>query len=135
MKNILLLLSFMIIGCKDTGVHIIDNPDGTSVKVSYWGGNNEDNQPNIIQVGNRGKYMTVSHNVNIMTKYDARLIFELENGQKVVFECNETAQKRDYSGELETDWEGKPKMECLEHKVAESTVRFIKVGAMAKFGI
>ena len=58
-----------------------------------------------------------------------------ENGQKVVFECNETAQKRDYSGELETDWEGKPRMECLEHKVAESTVRFIKVGAMAKFGI
>ena len=133
--KIVLPILLLTIGCKDTGVHIIDNPDGTSVKVSYWKGNNDDNQPNIIKIGNRGKYMEVSHNVNFMTDYDARLIFELENGQKVVFECNEFAQKRDYSGTLETDWEGKPKMECLEHKVIESNVRSIKVGAMAKFGI
>ena len=71
MKNILLLLSFMIIGCKDTGVHIIDNPDGTSVKVSYWGGNNKDNQPNIIQVGNRGKYMKVS--LKYLRKFECQI--------------------------------------------------------------
>ena len=70
-------------------------------------------------------------------KLDSALHAEMHQRilQKVVFECNEIAQKRDYSGELETDWEGKPRMECLEHKVAESTVRSIKVGAMAKFGI
>ena len=135
MKKILLLVFLIMVGCKETGIHIIDNPDGMSVKVSYWDGNDEDNQPNIIQIGNRGSYMKVTHNVNFMTEYDSPLIFELENGQKVIFECSKSAQKRDYNGELETDWEGKPMMECLEHKVTQSTVPAIKVGAMASFGI
>ena len=137
MKKILLIILplLLIVGCKETGVHIIDNPDGTSVKVSYWDGNNEDNQPNIVKIGNRGSYMKVTHNVTFMTKYNTTLKFELENGQEIIFECNKYAQKRDYSGQLETDWEGNPSMECLEHKVTKSTVSAIKVGAVASFGI
>jgi|TARA_Y100000782_G_C10141584_1_gene247508 hypothetical protein len=125
----------LIVGCKETGIHIVDNPDGTSVKVSYWAGNDEDNQPNIVKIGNRGSYMKVTHNVTFMTKYNTPLKFELENGQEVIFECNKSAQKRDYSGELETDWEGNPSMECLEHKVTKSTISAIKVGAIASIGI
>ena len=74
----------LIVGCKETGIHIVDNPDGTSVKVSYWAGNYEDNQPNIVKIGNRGSYMKVTHNVTFMTKYNTPLNFELENGQEVV---------------------------------------------------
>ena len=135
-KTLLFALSFLlIVGCKETGIHIIVNPDGTSVKVSYWDGNDEDKQPNIVKIGNRGSYMKVTHNVTFMTEYNTPLIFELENGQEIIFECNKSAQKRDYSGQLETDWEGNPSMECLEHKVTKSTVSAIKVGAVASFGI
>ena len=76
MKKILLLVFLIMVGCKETGIHIIDNPDGTSVKVSYWDGNDEDNQPNIIQIGNRCLYMQVTHNVNFLVQYGFPLIFD-----------------------------------------------------------
>jgi len=135
MQKIFPLLIFLIVSCKETGVHIIDNPNGTSVKVMYWDGNEEDHQPNLIKIGNRGRYLEVTHNANFMTAFDAELIFELENGQKVIFECAKSAQKRDFNGQLETDWQGNPSMECLEHKVTKSTVPAIKKGATAVFGI
>ena len=137
MKQTLLIILplLLIVGCKETGIHIIDNPDGTSMKISYWAGNDTDNQPDIIQIGNRGKLMKVTHNVTFMTEYNAPLKFELENGQEVIFECNKSTQKRDYSGNLETDYKGNPTMECLEHKVTKSTVPAIKFGALASFGI
>ena len=70
-----------------------------------------------------------------MTEYDSPLIFELGNGQKVIFKCSKSAQKRDYRGNLETDYNGNPTIECLEHKVTKSTVPAIKFGALASFGI
>ena len=47
-KMIVILVMFILTSCKTTGIHIIDNPDGTSVKIYYWEGNSEDNQDNII---------------------------------------------------------------------------------------
>ena len=44
----IIFLTLFIVGCKTTGIHIIDNPDGTSVKVYYWDGNSQDNQDDII---------------------------------------------------------------------------------------
>tara|TARA_B100000959_G_C14399647_1_gene385716 strand:- start:33 stop:449 length:417 start_codon:yes stop_codon:yes gene_type:complete len=134
-KTLLIILPLLlIVGCKTTGVHIIDNPDGTSVKVSFWSGNSTDNQPDILRIGRAGKLMEVAHNASIMTKYDAILQFDIENGKSVSFKCNKSAQKRDYKGELDYDWQGNPSMECLEHKVTKSTVSAIKVGALASFG-
>ena len=52
MKKILPIALLLIVGCKETGIHIIDNPDGTSMKISYWAGNDTDKQPDIIQIGN-----------------------------------------------------------------------------------
>ena len=137
MKKIiyLSLLSLLIVGCKTTGMHILDNPDGTSVKVSFWSGNSTDNQPDILKIGRAGKLMEVAHNASIMTNYDAILQFNIENGQSVSFKCNKSAQRIDYKGELEYDWRGNPSMECLEHKVIESTVPVIQVGALAAFGM
>ena len=132
---IFLLLTFIFIGCKTTGIHIIDNPDGTSVKISYWEGNSQDNQGDILQIGNRGKLMKVTHNLSFMTKYDEPLIFDLENGQSVTLVCNKSDQKRDYNGILQTDFNGNPSMECLEHKVTKTTVQEIKIGAKATFGV
>ena len=77
MQKIFPLLIFLIVSCKETGVHIIDNPNGTSVKVMYWDGNEEDHQPNLIKIGNRGRYLEVTHNANFMTAFDAELIFDL----------------------------------------------------------
>ena len=133
--TIITLAMLFLVSCKTTGIHIIDNPDGTSVKVYYWDGNSQDNQENIIKIGRRGKLMTVDHNVGFMTKYNTLLEFNLENGQYVSFKCEKSAQKRDYKGDLEYDWEGNPSMECLEHVVTKSTIPAIKVGAAISFGL
>ena len=136
LKKIIIVFSLIFLtSCKTTGIHIIDNPDGTSVKVYYWDGNSQDNQDNIIKIGKRGKLMTVDHNVSFMTKYNTPLEFNLSNGQTVHFKCDKSAHKKDYKGELEYDWEGNPRMECLEHVVTKSTVPAIKVGAAISFGL
>ena len=136
-KNYLyIFLSFLLIcfSCKDTGIHVLDNPDGTSVKVSFWSGNSQDKQPHILRVGSRGELMEVTHNIDIFTKYDAPLQFDLSNGQAVTFNCNKSAQKKDYEGNPDVDWNGNPVMECLEHIVTKSTVPPIKVGATISIG-
>ena len=134
-KLTILTLSILLVACKTTGIHVLDNPDGTSVKISYWNGNSQDNQDNIIKVGNKGSLMKVRHNVGFMTKYNASLKFDLGNGESVTFECNKSAQKRDYKGELEFSYNGDKRMECLEHIVSKSTVPVIQIGATATFGI
>ena len=48
---------------------------------------------------------------------------------------NKSAQKRDYKGELEFDYKGDKRIECLEHIVSKSTVPAIQIGATATFGI
>ena len=60
------LLILLIMGCKTTGIHIIDNPDGTSVKVYYWSGNSMDNQGDVIQIGKHGNLMKIEHNVTFI---------------------------------------------------------------------
>ena len=133
-KMIVILVMLILTSCKTTGIHIIDNPDGTSVKIYYWEGNSEDNQENIIKIGKRGKLMTVKHNVTFMTNYDTPLEFNIENGQSINLKCNKSDQKRDYEGNLEYDWEGNPSMECLEHIVTKSTVPAIKLGGTITLG-
>ena len=71
---------------------------------------------------------------DIFTKYDAPLQFDLSNGQAVTFNCNKSAQKKDYEGNPDVDWNGNPVMECLEDIVTKSTVPPIKVGATISIG-
>ena len=132
---ILLCFTMLFIGCKETGIHIIDNPDGTSVKVSFWKGNSDDKQPHILRIGSKGPLMEVKHNIDIWTKYNTPLQFDLENGQAITMDCNKSAQKTDYEGKPDVDWQGNPVMECLEHKVVNSTVPAIKIGATISLGV
>ena len=132
MTFIFIMLFF---SCKETGIHIIDNPDGSSVKVSFWKGNNEDKQPHILRIGSKGQLMEVVHNIDIWTKHDTPLQFDLQNGQAVTLDCNKSAQKKDYEGKPDVDWQGNPVMECLEHIVVKSTVPVIKIGATISLGV
>jgi len=131
----IIFLTLFIVGCKTTGIHIIDNPDGTSVKIYYWDGNSQDNQDDIIKIGKNGQLMTVKHNVTIYTEYDTPIEFNLENGQSIFLKCNKSGQKKDYKGELSVDWEGNPIIECLEHIVTKSDISAIKINATISFGI
>ena len=137
-KNYLyILMGFILLffSCKETGIHIIDNPDGTSVKVSFWKGNSDDKQPHILRIGSRGELMEVTHNIDIWTKYDTPLQFDLANEQAVTFSCNKSAQKTDYEGKPDVDWNGNPVYECLEHIAIKSTVPAIKIGATISLGM
>ena len=131
----IILLTLFLVGCKTTGIHVIDNPDGTSVKIYYWDGNSQDNQEDIIKIGKHGKLMTVMHNITIYTKYDTPIEFNLENGKSIFLECNKSGQKKDYKGELSVDWQGNPIIECLEHIVTKSDIPIIQINATISFGI